>query len=117
MRLDTSGPGSVMSSMLLGSAFESVCDVEIAHIADGGVLRCTVVFDSQPASKHARYSPCAGVGMSILGDGWCDIRFTSNDARTPKALMKDALRHTDERIQRALFALANQPDTPPCSYA
>lgn len=117
MLLSVTGPLSVVSSMLVGPAFESVHDVEIARLAEGGVLRLKIFFDRQRAGKHARYSPCAGVGMSIVGDGRCAIRLASNDLRSPKELMCCAIEHTEQRVQRALHALANQPETPPRSYA
>ena len=116
LSLSATGPVSAMSSWLKGPAFESVHDVEIARIAEGSELRLTVFFDRQRASKHARYSPCAGVGMSSLPDGSCVLRFSSNDTRSPTELVKSALDHMEARIGRALHALANQPECPPKSY-
>lgn len=116
MTLDATGPCSVFASSLLGPAFECVHDVEIARLGAGHRLCLAVTFDTQRAAVHARYSPCAAVGMRVLDDGRCEIRFRSNDQRAPKELMMDALRHTEDRIQRALHALASQPDVPPQSY-
>ena len=116
MRLDVTGPCSVLTSTLVGPAFECIHDVEIARLAADHRLCITVLFDTQSAAVHARYSPCAAVGMKHLEDGRCEIRFRSNDARTPKELMLVALDQTEQRLQRALYALANQPETPPQSY-
>lgn len=116
MHLHATGPVSAMSSSLTGPSFVSVHDVEIARVAGGGELRLSIFFDRQPASKHARYSPCAAVGMSIAANGTCAIRFSSNDTRPPKELMLCALDHMDARIGRALHALANQNEITPKSY-
>ena len=116
MKLDVTGPCSVFTSMLVGPAFESIHDVDIARLAAEHRLSITVSFDTQNAATHARYSPCAAVGMKHLDDGRCEIRFRSNDARTPKELMLVALEQTEQRLQRALHALANQPETPPQSF-
>lgn len=116
MRLDATGPCSVFTSMLVGPAFECVHDVEIARLGVDHRLSVTIFFDTHDAATHARYSPCAAVGMKHLDDGRCEIRFRSNDARSPKELMLIALEQTEQRIQRALHALANQPETPPKSY-
>ena len=116
MSLDVTGPASVMSSMLVGPAFECVHDVEIARLGAEHRLSLVVNFDTRPASAHSRYSPCAAVGMKVNDDSMCEIRFRSNDSRTPTELISNALDHTDERLQRALHSLASQPQTPPQSY-
>ena len=116
LKLDASGPCSAFTSMTIGPAFECVHDVEIARLAAGHRLSLTIFIDTQDPATHPRYSPCAAVGMRHLDDGRCEIRFRSNDARAPKELMLTALDRTEERLQRALRALANQPETPPESY-
>lgn len=115
MRLDVTGPCPVTSMHLTGPAFECLVDVEIARLGKEHRLCIEVTFDKQPASRHARYSPCACVGMSVEDDG-CVIRFRSNDTRTPKELMMEALDQTDRRLERALRSLATQPSAPPQSH-
>ena len=116
MNLNISGPISVRSTMLTGPAFEAVYDIEIARLSDSAnTVHMVVHFDKQSSSKHARYSPSAGVGMRLEKDA-CAIEFESNDRRSPRELILEALDHTEARLQRALLELAKQPDEPPQSF-
>ena len=116
MRLEVTGPCRVMASMLVGPAFECVHDVEITRLGAGSRVSLVVTYDEQSAAVHARYSPCAAVGMrAVEGGRWC-IGFASNDHRAPRELLLSALGHTEERLKRALLALGNQPVEPPVSF-
>ena len=116
MCLDVTGPGSIKSSSFVGPAFESMHDIDVAHLLEKHRLSLVVHFDRKRAATHARYSPCAAVGMRVRADGACELSFESNDARTPRELLLEALAHTEARLARALRALASQPETPPQSY-
>lgn len=117
MTVRASGPCVITSSMITGPGFEAIHgNIEIARMNEGSTLEMDILFASHPASKHARYSPCSAVGMERIDRDRVRIQFCSNDHRTPKALMQDALTRLEERVDRALHALANQPETPPKSY-
>lgn len=117
MTLRADGPGMATAGMLTGPAFEPVHgNIEIMKL--GGreqKLDLTVRFDRRKASVHARYAPCAAVGMRPLGAHNHEIRFETNDGRPGKEAMQDALEALDARVQAALHALANQPEVPPRS--
>jgi hypothetical protein len=115
--LKVHGPGMIRSHQFMGSAFKSIHDdIEIMLLDKGQQLDFTVFFDKQNASKHARYSQCAALGMTKLENGDCHkISFDSIGEETPKELMIHALNHFDQRIDKALLAMANQPIHPPKS--
>lgn len=115
--LKARGPGMVWSSQFTGCAFKSLHnDIEIMLLDNDQELDLTIRFDRQRASKHARYSPCAAVGMTKIGESQrYNIRFSSIVAETPKELMLQALDSLDQRVDNALLAMANQPDPPPQS--
>ena len=96
---------------LVGPAFEPCHpDIEIILLKEGQGLDMTLMFDRQRASKHARYSPCAAVGMAkIDGEGRHRIAFEINDDRTPESVLQDALDALDARVDAALQNLALQP--------
>lgn len=109
-------PGPVCSSHFEGNAFESIHpDIEIILLDEGQELDFTVFFDRQKASKHARYSPCAAVGMTKFDETRHKISFDSICPETPKELILSALDRFDERIDGALRALSTQPHEPPRS--
>ena len=113
--LRASGPGIVTSSQFIGPAFESVhTNIEIMLLDVDQELDLTVVFDEQSASKHARYSPCAAVGMKHV-DGTDTYRLTFETLTNERTadVMTRALDKLEERVDNALHALATQPAVPP----
>lgn len=119
LRLVARGPRVVTAGEFTGPGFEAVHpQIEVMLLAEGQELDLDVHVDRRPASAHARYSPCAGVGMQTLDDGTDRVRlsFASNDDRAPRELLREALDHLDARVDRALLALAQQPSEPPRSF-
>lgn len=118
MTLRATGPCVVDCTHFVGPAFQPVHDdIEIIHLDTGQTIDMTIVFDRQLSSKHARYCPCAAVGMTVPDtNGECAITFESCGAESPKELMLSALDAFERRVDRALLALANQPTTPPKSF-
>jgi len=136
MEIRVTGPCTVRAEDVVGPAFEPVHpSIEIAHLDVGQQLDLTIHFDEQLGSKHARYAPCAAVGMRSLSgrqsadasesalrdigvgvdDDRCRITFEVIDGRMPEQLMSLALDRLEERIDRALVALGRQPAHPPKS--
>ena len=146
MEIKMCGPCTVYARDVIGPAFEAVFpSIEISRLGPRQELDLTVHFDEQFASKHARYAPCAAVGMLSLGlrrsegkrndaqshDRWndesdsddddstdkeeCKISFEIIDGRTPVELMYSALDRLEQRVDNALVALGNQPIHPPKS--
>lgn len=120
MTLRADGPCTVTASMLTGPAFEPIHgDIELIQLGDGSQLDLEVLFDTKPARAHARYAPCAAVGMKEMDNNKearrHAISFESNDHRTPQQLILSALDHVEARLQRALVALADDAP-PPKSY-
>jgi len=74
-----------------------------------------VFLDRRRASEHARYAPCAAIGMEARDDGTHCIRFEVIDGREPVEIMLEALDALEARVDRALFILDNQPVEPPKS--
>lgn len=117
MTLDRTGPCTITAADVVGPAFEAVHpEIEILYLAKKQRLRMTIHFDQQAAGKHARYCVCAAVGMETLKNGHTKISFSVNTGRPPTEVMLEALDRLDQRVQRALHALANQPATPPTSF-
>lgn len=111
MTVDRQGPCTVLARDVVGSAFEAVHDtIEIMKLGDGHRLAFTIVFDEHPASRHARYSACAAVGMTkVDGDGRHRISFRTLDAeRSAKQIVLDALDALERRVDASLLALATQ---------
>lgn len=109
---------TALAGDLLGPGFEAVHPhIEIMLLGEDQELDLTVHFDEQLASKHARYSPCAAVGMTRLDGGDVHrISFELLDERAdPRALVHGALSALDARVDKALLHLANQPSVPPKS--
>lgn len=116
MVLRASGPRIVRASDLVGPAFEAVYgDIVVIELVDSQVIDLTIHFDRRDASTHARYSPCAAVGMVADGESRHSIAFHTIDGRSPHELMACALDDLDARVDRALLALAHQPTEPPQS--
>lgn len=116
-KIDVTGPATVTTADFVGPAFEAVhSNIDIIPLSSQSRLHCVVTVDTQRAAKHARYSPCAGVGMRANGDGTHTLSFESNDTRTAHELLRDAFEHTERRLQNALHQLAHQPTTPPTSF-
>jgi len=153
MELNMYGSCVVYANNLLGPAFEAVYPtIEVTRLECGQQLDLTIHFDKQYASKHARYAPCAAVGMTTLcpsrqretrridrvtqhhddesandstssdiddehddESDRCKISFEIIDGRTPVEIMQLALDRLEERIDRALIALGDQPTHPPKS--
>ena len=114
--LSATGPGTVLAKDFEGIAFRPIYnDVEVIILDKDQRIDLTVIFDKQCASKHARYSPCAAVGMTRTNEGHHKLSFESINSQTPAELLLHALDHLDERIDKALHAMAHQPSPPPKS--
>jgi hypothetical protein len=115
MSLSATGPCVVLSGDVIGPAFEAVFDnIEVIRLAQGQCVDLTLHFDLQAASKHARYSMCAAIGMEKEGAN-NRLRFERIDGGAPQEAFLDALLHFERRVDRALLALSHQPITPPTS--
>ena len=88
-------------------------DVEIVPLGPGQSLDLTLRLDQQPASKHARYAPCAAVGMEAVDEHRFRLTFETVDDRPPLHALREALDALDARVDAALLQLAHQPATPP----
>lgn len=116
MTLRAQGPCTVHARDLTGPAFEAVHgNIEVLRLGPGQDLDLTVRFDRRRASVHARYAVVAGVGMERLDDATHRLRFETNDGSDPREAMTRALDALEERVQKALRGLANQPAVPPKS--
>lgn len=109
--------GVAMASDLAGSAFEAVVpDLPIVDLGRDAEVELTVRFDQQSASKHARYSTCAAVGMQKVGARRHKISFELHDDRArPADVFLRAIRSLEARVDDCLLQLARQPDPPPRS--
>jgi len=117
MTLDCVGPCVAHARDLRSPAFEAVHGgIELMRLDAGQRLRLTVEVDQRPGRVHARYAPCAAVGLARVDADRCRLTFETNDDRPPRALLLEALDHLDARAARALHALAHQPPEPPQSY-
>lgn len=116
MELRATGPCTVRAADLVGPAFEAVHgDVEVMVLGDARQqLDLTLHFDRRPASAHARYCVCAGVGMEARGDAHV-IRYETIDGSQPAQRLREALDKLEARVDGALQQLAAQPATPPHS--
>lgn len=121
LELQATGPGvgscMVTTKDVRGPAFQPVHDtIEIMQLGPGQELDLTIHFDQQQASKHARYSPCAAVGMSkVDNDGRYKISFQTVNGKNPKDVILTALDLLEKRVDRALIGIAKQPACPPKS--
>lgn len=105
------------TSDVVGPAFRPVQNtIEIMHLHGEQEIDLTIHFDWQQASVHARYAPCAAVGMArVDGCGRHRISFETINDTPPRDLLLSALDHLEKRIDKALLALGNQPTSPPQS--
>lgn len=116
MLLKRTGPCKVLVSDVLGPAFSPVHEqIEIISLVDGQELDLTIHFEYKNGNTHARYSPCAAVGMEKVSDGVHRIRFETIDGTPGKEMLLRALDALEKRFDSALLQLANQPTTPPKS--
>lgn len=118
MTLRRTGPCVVTTADLTGPFFDAVHGgIEIVTLGEGHEVDLTVRFDERQAKVHARYSPCAAVGMERLdGDGRHRLSFAPLDpARTHRICVLEALDALDRMVDDALQRLAHQPETPPVS--
>jgi hypothetical protein len=112
MKLSACGPKTVLAGELVGPAFTVVHpEIEVMILGEHQHLDLTVHFDEQPASKHARYNPCAGVGMEPAEGGY-RLTFETIDGRTPKNALLEALACLEARVDGALAKLAHQTEPP-----
>jgi hypothetical protein len=94
-------------------------DIEIMRLDAGQRLQLQISVDKRPSREHARYAMVAGVGMGEAANGAADVHtlaFETIDDRPPAEVLLEALTKLDERVGRALTALAHQPETPPRSF-
>lgn len=116
LHLRASGPTIVRAGHFTGSAFEPVHpEIEIMMLGEGQEFDLDVEFDECIASTHARYSPCAAVGMEKIGDKQHRITFEVLGPKTAHELYHEALDALEARVDAALQSLAHQPETPPPS--
>lgn len=116
MEVRAEGPRVVRAADVCGPAFESVYPtIALVPLTARQAIDATVTFDERAASYHARYAPVAGLGMEVCPNGGCEISFETIDGRSCAAAFSAALDRLDERIDRALQALAHQPAAPPSS--
>jgi len=89
-------------------------DIEIVRMVDGSELDATVHFDVRRASEHARYAPCAAVGMEkVDGAGRHKISFELLDPEaSATARVLEALDALDARVDSALLDMARQDEMP-----
>lgn len=115
MELSITGPCDVLASDLTGPAFEpALDDIVLMTLDTNQTIDATVEFDEQAAHKHARYSPLAAIGMKqVDGEGRHAISFEVNDPTLdPEAIMEEAFRSLEKRVDDAMLKLANQDSVP-----
>ena len=114
--LSAVGPAIVRSSEFVGVAFAPMHDeIVIMELGGAQTLDLTVRFDKRRASAHVRYAPLAAVGMERVDRTRHRITFDILDERTPLSAMHEGLDALEERVDRALLNLAQQPVVPPTS--
>lgn len=117
LELDATGPCTACARDFTSPGFAPVHEgIELMTLGKDQRLRLTVRLDKQPAHKHARYAACAGVGMRKVDADRCAVSFSVNDGRAPLQVLLEALDHLDARVERALHALAHQPEVAPQGY-
>ena len=109
--------GTVWSGALTGVAFEAVhTNIALLVLGEGEQLDLDVHFDRRKASAHARYAPCAAVGMKKQDGTTYSVSFELLDReRDDVRIMHEALDVLQAHVDDALRQLASQPDTPPRS--
>lgn len=106
---------TALASDLVGPGFEAVHpSIPIMVLGEDNRLDITVRFNRNVASKHARYSPCAGVGMQEVEHAH-QLSFSTNDGRSGKEVMLEALDALEARVDAALLQLSSQDKDPPKS--
>lgn len=98
---------------LVGPAFDAVGDAELVRMTGTQEIDLTIRFDRRPASKHARYSMCAAVGMRRVDGDRCRLTFETIDGSDPKVAMERALDALEARVDAALRGLADRDAPPP----
>ena len=117
MKLSRIGPCSVTAADLTGPDFEPIYpNIIIAELTEGDELDITVRFEAGTGGKHARFSPCAAIGMCKLDASHHRVQFElHDDSASGKQFMLSAIQNLEDRVDRALLCLAKQPDPPPKS--
>lgn len=117
LALDRTGPGTITAADFTGPGFEPVHgEIEVMLLGEGQRLACEVRFDRRAVREHARYARCGAVGMSrIDAERYC-LQFESIAHEAPHLILNEALDLLEGCIDRALRALAEQPDEPPRSF-
>lgn len=118
LRLVVQGPARVHARDLSGIGVEAVHGgVLIAALGTAEQrIEATVYFDERKGGEHARYMPVCAVGMRPHGPDRHEVSFEVIDPqRSARAVAQEALRSLEERVDRALRALADQPADPPRS--
>lgn len=117
LRVDLTGPRTVVAGDLSSGTFEPVHpNLPVMLLGPDHRLCLSVHMDRQPAKKHARYAPCAAVGMQRADETHHELQFSTVDGRQPKSLLLEALDHLEARVDRALQQLAHPPAHPPKSF-
>ena len=109
------GPRTVYARDLVGARARPVLeDVPLVRLGKDQEIDLEVRLDRRRASVHPRYAPCSAVGMEPIDHGRRHrLLLLSNDDRTPRALVEEALVALLARVQEALHQLAHQPGEPP----
>ena len=107
--------GVATAGDITGCTFEAVYpQIPIMDLSEHSTLDLTIHFDKQQASRHARYSTCAAVGMKLISHNKHRITFELHDEQTrAKDVMLRAIDCLEQRIDKALLQISNQPDPPP----
>lgn len=119
MALKERGKKMVHASSLVGHAFEAAHaeSLPLLFLEEGQELDVVVHFEEGNGRKHARFCPCAAVGMYKVGAGKYRIEFELlHPGRDPHELAVQALKNMEEEVDEALLQLAKQPQTPPEGY-
>lgn len=103
---------SATAADFTGPAFEPCEDVEVMRMAPGQRLDMTVRFDIRTGRSHARYSKCAGVGMSKVDGQRYRITFHTIDHSNTVDTMREALDALESHVENALRQLSDQSDPP-----
>ena len=116
MKLRKTG-GVALAGDVTGCAFEAIYpDIQIMDLGEDSTLDITIHFDTNKASKHARYSTCAAVGMKHIQRDTYRITFELHDDKLiPRDVLLRAIDCLEKRVDRSLLQISNQPNPPPRS--